>query len=202
MQEIDGQALAAPAAIACMDRRERGDGGIESCDDVDDRDARLRRSVGRAGHAHQPADRLDERVVARECRALPLAEARDLAVDDAWVDGGDLLVAEPEALERARLEVRDHHVRALAQPTCELAVGGVAEVEDDRALVAIRGMVVGGAALRIRRRRPASRVVAVRRLDLDDVGAQVAERLRDERAREHPGQVDDAQAVQCGSHGR
>ena len=41
------------------------------------------------------------------------------------------------------------------------------------------------------------RVISLRRLDLDHVGAQVAERHADERPREDAGQVGDEQSLQC-----
>jgi hypothetical protein len=55
----------------------------------------------------------------RACRAASvaagrLAETGDLAVDDARVDAGHGVVADPEALERPRPEVGDDDVGALA----------------------------------------------------------------------------------------
>ncbi len=41
------------------------------------------------------------------------------------------------------------------------------------------------------RRTPAARVVALRALDLDDVGAEVGQRLPDPRARENAREFDD-----------
>ena len=65
----------------------------------------------------------------------------------------------------------------------------------DRALVAVEPQVVRRALVRPRRS-PRARVVAgVRALDLHDVGAEVAERHRAERAGEHAREVGDEQAV-------
>jgi len=160
-------------------------------------DARLRRPVRWAGDAHQAAHGLDERVVARERGAGCLAEAGDLAVDDPRVRSGDRVVTDAEPLERARPEVGDDHVCALAQAARELAAGVVAQVERDRAFVAVGGVVVGRTALGVGRRRPPPRVVPGRRLDLHHVGAEVAERLGDERAGKHAREVDDLHSGQC-----
>ncbi len=58
-------------------------------------------------------------------------------------------------------------------------------------------MKIGGGALTLgveKRRTPAARVVALRTLDLDDVGAEIAERLADPWAGENARELDDAQA--------
>ncbi|CFP65200.1 Uncharacterised protein [Bordetella pertussis] len=47
-----------------------------------------------------------------------------------------------------------------------------------------------------------ARHVAVRRLDLDDVGAHVAEHLGRERPHQHRRQVDDSHAIERPFHGR
>src|SRR5262249_16191854 len=130
--------------------------------------------------------------------AARLAEAADLAVDDAGILYGDLLVADAVALQGAGPEVGDHDVGALAEPACELQVAGVLEVEHERALVAVRGVEVRGTARRIDRRLPGPGVVAAGRLDLDHVRAEVAERHADERPREDAGEVGDEQPVECG----
>ena len=202
MQQVDRHALTTAALRPRHEGGEHGDGCVERGDDVDDRNARLRRRLGRPGDAHQPADRLHERVVAGQVAARSLAEAADLAVDDAPDCRATPLVVEPEALERARLEVRDDDVRALAQLPRQLEVGRVLEVEHDRALVAVGGVVVRRAPLRVRRRQPAPRVVAGRRLDLDHVRAEIAERLADERPREDAGEVDHEDPVERRRHAR
>ena len=100
-------------------------------------------------------------------------------MDHARVGGRDLLVAEAEPLERPWLEVGDDDVGAFAQSPGQRAVALVGEVERDRALVAVGGVVVGGAAGGIAGRAPGAGVVAGGGLDLDDVGAEVAQRLAD-----------------------
>ena len=201
MQQVDRHALTATALRPGDERCEHGDGRVERSDDVDDRDARLGGCLRRPGDAHQPAHRLHERVVAGEIAARMFAEAADLAVHDARIAARHGRVVEPEALERAGLEVRDDDVGARAQLARQLEVGGVLEVEHDRALVAIGGVVVRRAPLRVRRRQPAPRVVACGRLDLDHVRPQIAERLPDERPGEHPREVDHEDPVERRRHG-
>ena len=59
-----------PAAVAMAERGEDADRREEAGEDVDERDADLLRlAVGLAGDAHQPAEGLDEQVVAGQRRA-------------------------------------------------------------------------------------------------------------------------------------
>ena len=131
-----------------------------------------------------------------------LAEAADLAVDDLVVQRRDDLVVEAEPLERARLEVGDDDVGALAQHAREREVRRALEVEHDRALVPVCGVVIGRTSLRVDGRHPMPRVVAVRRLDLDHIGAEVAERHRHKRSREDAREVDDEDPIERTRHGR
>ncbi len=73
------------------------------------------------------------------------------------------------------------------------------EVEHDGALVAVE---VGedGAEARRRERRHGAHAVALGRLDLDDLGAEVAQDLRAVGAEDDRGQVEDAQAFEQGDH--
>ena len=53
------------AALAGAQRGEDADRGVQAADDVDERGADLqRRPVGLAGDVHEPADRLEQQVVA------------------------------------------------------------------------------------------------------------------------------------------
>src|SRR3546814_19516395 len=54
-----------------------------------------------------------------------------------------------------------------------------------------------GVAALVEGRPPVAHLVALRRLDLDDVGAVVAEQLRAVRPAEHAGAVDDLEAGEC-----
>ena len=75
------------------------------------------------------------------------------------------------------------------------AAGFGLEIDRDAALVAVRAEKHG--ALSAAERRPAPRLIAgAGRLDLDDLGAEVAQILGAERAREHLGEVENADAGQ------
>ena len=97
-----------------------------------------------------------------------------------------------EALERTRPEVLDEHVGLVEEREEDVAVGGDLEVEDDRALVAIDELPPQALAVARVAPRQATKGVAVRVLDLDDVGAEVGEVARAVRTGEHGRQIDDA----------
>ena len=64
-----------------------------------------------------------------------------------------------------------------------------------RALAAVHGAEVRGLPFVIEGRAELTRLVACRRLELDDVGAVVREHLRAKRSGEHARQVDDPRPV-------
>src|SRR4029079_4455785 len=103
---------------------------------------------------------------------------------------------ETHPLQAARPEVFDEDVARLEEATEDLATRVGAKIEPDRALVAIHREGVGR---RPRRgvvtdpwRAPAARGVAVGRLDLDDIRAEVAEEHRRVRSGEHRRAIDHA----------
>ena len=106
------------------------------------------------------------------------------------------VVAETPLLERADLEVLDQHVALRDQPGEDLLPRLHRHVERHRALVAVHAEEIRGLLLR-ERRAPGARVVArARRLDLDHVGAHVAEHHRAERPREDAREIEHAQPVE------
>ena len=156
--------------------------------DVADRDAHLRRLspvlVRRPRDRHQPADRLHDEVVAGLPRIRAVrAEAGDREVHEVRVERGERGVPEPEPGQPTDPVVLDQHVRRAEEAPQDLAPGVGLEVDTDRALVPVDGEEVGGGA-RARgsvtdpRRSPAPRRVAVGRLDLDHVRAEVGEQHR------------------------
>ncbi len=181
-------------------------------DDVADRDAHLGRPaalvVGRAGDAHESAHGLDHEVVARAVGGGPRrAVAGDREVDERRVQLAQDVVIEAEAGEATRPEVLDEDVAAGQQAAQHLGTVGLVQVERDRALVAVdrevvgRGpRVVGGVA--DPGWAPATGRIALGRLDLDDVGAEIAEEHRAVRAGEDRRRVDDPQAGERTRPGR
>src|SRR5262245_34061278 len=97
------------------------------------------------------------------------------------VVGAHGLLVEAEPVHYARSEVLDEDVCVTHQPGGNVAVAAVAEVQYDAALVPVKAKVIR-ASVGGERRTPSPRVVAVGALHLDDVGAQIAQGHRDERA--------------------
>jgi hypothetical protein len=175
---------------------------MDAREHVDERHADLdRRTVGLAGDALQPDEALHHRIVARELGvAAVLAEARDRAHDQRRVHPVQSRRIEPVARERPGQVVLDHDVGRGGRAQDRAAMGGVAEVERGRALVAVRGQVVGARPAH-ERRAPGARLVAeAGPLDLPHVGAQVAEQHGRVGSREHAREVEDAKAGEWGRY--
>ena len=131
------------------------------------------------------------------------AEARDRAVDEPRIDGGERLVPEPELVHDAAAEVLPHHVGAGHQALDDLDGLRPPEVEGDAALVAVhrqegrRHLPLGP--------RPvgelAAGLVALARLDLDHVGAEERQLVGPVGPGEIAGEVEDADAGERLAHG-
>ena len=148
--------------------------------------------------AHQPAHRLQQEVVAGQRGRLVRrrAERGHRAGHEPRVDRAQRVAVEPPGRDQPRAEGLDQHVGPRAELAGQRAVDGVGQVERDRALVAVQAEVVGALAV-VPGRAPGARVVAaVRPLDLDHVGAEVAEQHRRQRAGEHAREVGDENPVQ------
>src|SRR5262249_14809011 len=114
-------------------------------------------------------------VAIRSARPLP----RAAHVDDARIARADVFHVDAQALARARQEVGEEHVAAVREPVEELAARRLADVDPDAALAAVallhhevdtalgKAEARGGEA--------ALRVAVHRVLDLDHLGAPVAE---------------------------
>jgi hypothetical protein len=196
-EQVDLHVLPATGAVPVLQGREHPDGGVEAGEHVEDGDAGpVGFPVGVAGEAHQPADGLDDQVVAGQPGTLlTAAEAADRGVDDTRVGLGHGRVVEPEPRERARPEVLEHDVGAGDQPARHVEVVGVLEVQGDRPLVAVDPEEVGRDPV-AHRGLPRAGVVALGALDLDHLGAQVAQEHRGVGAGQDPGEVGDQQSRQ------
>ena len=104
-------------------------------------------------------------------------------------------VAEAPVLHRAGLEVLDQHVGLREQAQQHRAALGLADIERDRALVAVDADEIARIAV-LERRPPVARLVALRRLDLDHLGAVVGQDHGGVGAAEHAGEVDHPDAGQ------
>ena len=113
------------------------------------------------------------------------------------------LVAEPQRLERARPVVLDQHVGAGDQLLQDFAARLGLEVERDRLLVRPLGQKRGAHVAPVQRAvgaALAALVGLVRVLDLDHVGAEHGQLIGGERAGQHMGDVDDADAFKGSRH--
>ena len=127
------------------------------------------------------------------------AVARDRAEHDLGVDLLQLLEAEAALGERAGAHRLDHRVGVADELEVDLDRLGLAQVERDAALVAVDVEVQQRVALDDRPRHLAD-VVALGRLDLDDVGAEVGEEAAElaraeQRALDHPDTVEEGGTI-------
>ena len=108
-------------------------------------------------------------------------------MDESRVDPPQLDLVEPEPREAADTEVLDDDVGTPEQPPQDVLAGFGAQVDAHAALVAVhRQEVGGGSSARLLgtdpRRPPGAGRVALGRLHLDDVRAEVGEEHRAQRA--------------------
>ena len=139
--------------------------------------------VREAGDRHEAPLGLDDEVVARPGSVGPVRTvAADGQVDEVAVQPSQGGVVEPQAGEPPDPKVLDQDVRTLEEATQHLAATVDAQVEPERALIAIDRCEVGRDARLAARacattdpgRTPASAGITFGRLDLDDVGTEVA----------------------------
>ena len=112
--------------------------------------------------------------------------------------GAEAGVVEPVAGQAAELEVLDDDVAAAGQFADEALPLRLGEVDGDRAFVAVGAEEIGRirsvaaiGSLDVGRAPGAGVVAGAGALDLDDVGAVVAEQLSGPGARQDAGQVED-----------
>src|SRR5256885_7287559 len=122
-------------------------------------------------------------------RALE-AKAADRAVDEARVDRRQRLVAESEPVHYARAVILDEDVRVGNETAQDVGTRLLLQVDDEALLVAVDAEEIVALARDKGRKMP--RLVAEpRRLDLQHLGAEIAETLRAKRPGQDAGQVDD-----------
>ena len=182
--------LALAAAFAMCQRSEHANGGVQAGEDIGQRHADLHRPgallrIAAPGQAHQPAEALDHEVVAgtRSVGAV-LAETGDRAIDQPRIDRLQAFVIQPVGGQPADLEVLQQHIALRHQLADDALALGPGEVDGQRLLVAVGGQVIGGLRgvlavliLEIGRAPVAGIVARAGALDLDHLGAEVAENL-------------------------
>ncbi len=158
--------------------------------------SRLADQIHHAGPRHVGGTVETRAVRIGACRAVP-GEQR---VDDRGLVGPQLLEAQPEAFEARRCEVRDEDIGPRRQARHDLASTRLIEVQRDRALPAV---VLREAEVH-RLARPHGAVaavdIAVRRLDLDHVGAQVGHHRRARRRGEEVRHLEHPHPIERSSH--
>ena len=121
-----------------------------------------------------------------------LAEAGDAYDDQIGIGFVQNVGREPHLFQRAGPVVLDQHVGLGDETQQRVLRRRVAQVEHDGALVAAVGLPVQRLAVVA----PLAQRIALRRLDLDDVGAEIAELQRQHVAGDEPRQVEHADAVE------
>ena len=156
-----------------------------------------RQPAGFTGHVHQAGHRLDDRVVGRPGRIRPgLTEGRRAGIDDLRVDLEHRGVANAQAIHRAGAEVLDDHIGVLRQAQEHGAAGRGLQVQAQAAFVPVLRQELHALAAHELVAEIARQVAALGLLDLDHIGAQVAEQHRADRARGHHAQVEDDVAAE------
>jgi hypothetical protein len=202
---IDRMASTAAGLVGAQDGADDADGAHGGGHQVADAGAHLHRRVPvGAGDGHDAAERLGHHVVGRPVgvgafAGAPVAEAADGGVDqlgEAFVQG---LVAQAEAIHDTAAIVLDHRIGVLAQADHQRAPLRLLEIYGDRFLVAVdRGEVAAERAqlVVVVIGPDDARVVAVDRLDLDDLRALVGQQHGAERPGQHLRKIDDADSVE------
>lgn len=194
IEHRDVDALALARALPGVERGGDREGRVQTRRLVREQVRDESRRLLRPDHLGDPRDRLDHHVVGGQLGRRALGpEAADCGVDEPRVLAPQHVPADAEPVEHARAEVLEHDVR-LAREAAEGRGAALAlEVEHDAPLVPVHLHEEAGHV----RRAGAAHVaggVADRRLDLDHVGAHVAEDLAAERAGDDRRQVEDADA--------
>ncbi len=201
--DIDELALA--GLVGAQDRRDDAEGAGDRRHDVADAGADLhRRVLVGPGDGHDAAHRLADHVVGRKVRigalaGADVAEAADRGVDQLRVARVQRLVAEAQAIHDAAAVVLDHRIGIVAELQDEFAAGRRLEVDGDRLLVAVHRGEVAAERLELivgMIGADDARVVAVERLDLDDLRALVGQQHRAVGAGQHLREVDDPHAIE------
>src|SRR5262249_21605790 len=109
---------------------------------------------------------LHDEVVAGEGGPLCRPETTDGRVDDPGIPLLDCVIIQAEALETTRLKILDKDISAGSEFVGQSQICGIIEVENDRALVAIDGQVIGCHAIAIWWH-PGTGVIPCRTLDLN-----------------------------------
>ena len=191
----DFNELPAPGAFAREQRRRHRAGDGKRAGLVGQDHRRVTRLARDLRHQGRNAGLALNHVIVGRLAAVraAVAIAMQRGVDEARIFRAHRLVSEAELLDFLRPHRMDEHIRSGDQPP-ERVLGGIdLEIENERALAAVQPHEQRRHAGRSRRAGVPGGV-ALRRLDLDHVGAHVAEHLRGQRAGDDRSEVEYADA--------
>src|SRR6266849_8719008 len=145
------------------------------------------------GHTRKP---LNHGIVCGRIGVMALgAEAANRAVDNFRIEPANFGVSDSEPVRDARPVVLDHRVAFDRELTYDVAAVILLEVDHEAALVAVEGEKGRGHAV-LEGSAEAAGGIALRRLDFDHVGAQIAKQHRAKRSRHDLTKVQDTKACQ------
>ena len=180
-----------PVLLALLQRQHRAEGAEHAAHDVDHRGAGAQRPARRTGHVGEPAHHLHDLVERRPLLVRSGQEALQRAIDQPRIDLLEILGPQPALGHRARREILDHHVGRLQQLHQHRPALGRIGVEREALLVAIE--VAEEAAAEAAQ---LARAIAVDRLDLDHLGAEIGQDHAAGRPEDGVGELDDADAFE------
>jgi hypothetical protein len=189
LQQARLHPLAFARDFALEQRRQNAERGEQAPTDIGDRAADAHRAAARLpGDRHDAGQALRDLIEsgALAIRAV-LSETGNARQHDSRIDLAQRLVVDAQPILHVGAEILDDDIRVLHEPEKNLAPLRVLEVQRDRALVAMQVLEVRAVAR-------AAHVLDFRRLDLDDVGAEIRKLAHAARAGAHPGQVEHAKA--------
>lgn len=177
VEQIDADLVAVTGSVTQPQRRAHAEAEEKGSDEVGDRNPDLHRTTtDLPGDAHQPTQRLRQDVHARLVGAGPgFPESGDRAVDQAVVESTHGVVVDAHPLDGVRPERDDEDV-GVADQTGEHLVALLAlQVQCNGSLAAIDAEEVGALTL-TESAVDIPEAVAFEGFDLDDIGAEVAEK--------------------------
>ena len=190
-----------PAAAACA-RQQRGQDGRErghrAAANVGDLHRQRRRHLLHRADAQHAAFRHVVQIVPRAMTGRAgLAVTADGAVDQARVDRRELVIIKRQARHDAGAKRLDQDIGRLHQLEKNLDIAGRFEIKAEAALAPVERGEVGAEAVAVGVAQPAAQVANARRLNLDDISAQVGQPEGGKAAGQVTGQVENANAFEC-----
>lgn len=166
---------------------------------IDDDSANRRRLAVRPPGPHRKAGhRLEQQILAGAILVRPLrSEPGRRRIDQGGVDCLQRVVAETELDHGARPEILHYDIGGRDQPLHRGDAVGMLEIDGEAALVAPRSQMIDAVACdKMVGDRPVALKRTLDRLDRDDVGAEIGERLRGKWTREIVIETEDLDAVE------